>query len=113
MGISVKPQDVVVSSGSQNARKWPGELTILLPRLASMRSTTMVRVVVRVAQFKIWLGSLFRPQEWHALSAFDFKPLLDAPEIDFPQAYAALKAAVAVAGRAHGEDISEYIVSKM
>jgi hypothetical protein len=83
------------------------------PRLASMRSTRMVNTVVRAAQLKIWLGSLVRPKEWTALSAFNFNALLQTREIDYPQAYAQLKAAVRVAGRAHGEDISEYIVSKM
>jgi hypothetical protein len=84
-----------------------------VPRLASMRSTKMVNTVVRAAQLKIWMGSLFRPKEWTALSAFNFKALLESREIDYPQAYAQLKTAVRVAGRAHGEDISEYIVSKM
>lgn len=73
----------------------------------------MVNTVVRAAQLKIWMGSLFRPKEWTALSAFNFNPLLESREIDYPQAYAQLKTAVRVAGRAHGEDISEYIVSKM
>lgn len=83
------------------------------PRLAPMRATRMVNTVVRATQIKICLGSFFRPWEWKFLSTFNFNPLLAAPEIDYPQTYAQLKMAVRIAGRAHGEDISEYIVSKM
>jgi hypothetical protein len=65
------------------------------------------------AQAILWAASVARPGEWKFLSGFSFAAARQAHELDIMELYQQWKAALGVAALAHGEDISEALVSRI